>query len=197
MCDSKGVIHDGRDDLTDKKRQFAYSTDCRCLADVMKGADVFIGVSVPGVVTADMVASMAPEPAIFAMANPVPEIMPEEVTAIRDDVYMATGRSDYPNQINNVLGFPFIFRGALDVQATDITMNMKIACSNALAELARQEVPDYIREAYGGIDLSFGREYLIPKPFDRRGLCRGFVRGCRGGYKRWCRTENDRYYGIS
>ncbi len=176
MCDSRGVIHDGRDDLTEKKRQFAVSTSCRCLADSIKDADVFIGVSRPGLVDEAMVKSMAPEPAIFAMANPIPEVMPEVVRAVRSDAYIATGRSDYPNQINNVLGFPFIFRGALDVRASDITMNMKIACSDALAELAREEVPDYICDAYGGIKLEFGRDYFIPKPFDRR----VFVRASAG-----------------
>jgi len=168
MCDSKGVIHDGRGDLTPQKRQFAVTTGCRSIGDALKNADVFIGVSVPGIVTKEMVAFMAPEPAVFAMSNPVPEIMPEEVADVRSDAYIATGRSDYPNQINNVLGFPFIFRGALDVRATDITVAMKLACSDALAELAREEVPEYIREAYGGIDFEFGRDYLIPKPFDRR-----------------------------
>jgi len=168
MCDSRGVIYDGRNDLTEKKRQFAVSTPHRTLADVMKGADVFVGVSLPRLVNEEMVRSMAPEPAIFAMANPEPEIMPEVVRSVRSDAYIATGRSDYPNQINNVLGFPFIFRGALDVRASDITMNMKIACSEALAELAREEVPDYICEAYGGVKLEFGRDYFIPKPFDRR-----------------------------
>ena len=170
MCDSKGVIHDGRDDLTPQKRQFAQCTGSRCLADAMKDADVFIGVSVPGVVTREMVADMAPDPAIFAMANPEPEIRPEIIREVRDDACIATGRSDYPNQINNVLGFPFIFRGALDVRAKDITMNMKLACSNALAEIAREDVPEYIRRAYGGIELAFGRDYIIPKPFDRRVL---------------------------
>ncbi|MFC1537999.1 malic enzyme-like NAD(P)-binding protein [Candidatus Latescibacterota bacterium] len=168
MCDSRGVIHDGREDLTEKKQSFAVSTKHRTLKDVMKDADVFIGVSLPRLVSQEMVKSMASKPAIFAMANPEPEIMPELITEVRSDAYIATGRSDYPNQINNVLGFPFIFRGALDVRASEITMNMKIACAKALAELARQEVPDYIREAYDGIKLEFGRDYLIPKPFDRR-----------------------------
>ncbi|MFC1650919.1 malic enzyme-like NAD(P)-binding protein [Candidatus Latescibacterota bacterium] len=168
MCDSRGVIHDGRDDLTEKKLSFAVSSKHRTLEDVMKGADVFIGVSLPRLVTQDMVKSMAPNPAIFAMANPEPEILPELILEVRSDAYIATGRSDYPNQINNVLGFPFIFRGALDVRASEITMNMKIACAKALAELARIEVPDYICAAYGGINLEFGRDYLIPKPFDRR-----------------------------
>lgn len=168
MCDSRGVIHKKREDLTEYKKQFAVNTGCRTLADAMKDADVFIGVSKQGIVTREMIASMAPEPAVFAMANPDPEILPEEIMIARSDAYIATGRSDYPNQINNVLGFPFIFRGALDVRAGDITMNMKIACSNALAELAREEVPAYIRDAYGGISLEFGRDYLIPKPFDKR-----------------------------
>lgn len=168
MCDSKGVIHSGRRDLNSQKQQFAVETENRTLADVLRGADVFIGVSKPRLVTEDMVRSMAPEPAIFAMANPEPEIRPEVVKMARSDAYIATGRSDYPNQINNVLGFPFIFRGALDVRAMDITLNMKIACSEALAEIAREEVPENVRKAYRGIDLTFGREYLIPKPFDRR-----------------------------
>ena len=168
MCDSKGVIHDGRTDLNVQKQQFSVGTDDCCLRDVMKNADVFIGVSLPNLVDEDMVKSMAPEPAVFAMSNPDPEIRPEKGHAARDDAYSATGRSDYPNQINNVLGFPFIFRGALDVRASDISMNMKIACSKALADLARETVPEYIRSAYGGIDIEFGREYLIPKPFDRR-----------------------------
>ena len=168
MCDSRGVIHSGRTDLTEKKVSFASETDCRTLEDVMKGADVFIGVSLPRLVTQDMVRSMAPDPAIFAMANPEPEILPELILEVRSDAYIATGRSDYPNQINNALGFPFIFRGALDVRASEITMNMKIACAKALAELARKDVPGYISEAYGGIKLEFGRDYLIPKPFDRR-----------------------------
>ena len=172
MCDSKGVIHSGRTDLGFKKQQFAISTRDRNLADALKGADVFIGVSKPRLVDEDMVRSMAPEPAVFAMSNPDPEIMPEKVSEAREDAYIATGRSDYPNQINNVLGFPFIFRGALDVRATDITMNMKVACANALAELAREPVPEYICEAYGGVSLDFGRDYLIPKPFDRRVLVR-------------------------
>ncbi|MFC1541255.1 malic enzyme-like NAD(P)-binding protein [Candidatus Latescibacterota bacterium] len=168
MCDSRGVIHDGRNDLSEKKQSFAVTTKDRTLKDVMKDADVFVGVSLPRLVSPEMVKSMAPEPAIFAMSNPEPEILPELIREVRSDAYIATGRSDYPNQINNVLGFPFIFRGALDVRASEITMNMKIACAKALAELARQEVPDYICRAYGGIELEFGREYLIPKPFDRR-----------------------------
>jgi malate dehydrogenase (oxaloacetate-decarboxylating)(NADP+) len=168
MCDSKGVIHDERNDLNPQKQQFAFCTDCRTLEDALRGADVFIGVSKPGLVNAEMVRSMAPHPAVFAMANPEPEVRPEVVRSARDDAFIATGRSDYPNQINNVLGFPFIFRGALDVRARDITMNMKLACANALAGLAREEVPESVGVAYGGIALEFGRDYFIPKPFDRR-----------------------------
>lgn len=168
MCDSKGVIHEDRNDLNPQKQQFAMKTECRSLADVLRGADVFIGVSKPGLVTAEMVRSMAPRPAVFAMANPEPEVRPEVVKSARDDAFIATGRSDYPNQINNVLGFPFIFRGALDVRARDITMNMKLACANALAGLAREEVPESVRAAYGGIAMEFSRDYFIPKPFDRR-----------------------------
>jgi len=168
MVDSKGVIHDGRDNLTPKKEQFAVKTSARTLADVMKDADVFVGVSFPNLVTRDMVRLMAPAPAIFAMANPEPEIRPELVREVRTDACIATGRSDYPNQINNVLGFPFIFRGALDVRATDITIGMKLACADALARIAREEVPRYICRAYGLACLEFGPDYLIPKPFDRR-----------------------------
>jgi malate dehydrogenase (oxaloacetate-decarboxylating)(NADP+) len=168
MCDSKGVIHAGRTGLSVQKQQFAVETELRTLEEVMRGADVFIGVSRPNLVTREMAASMADDPAIFAMSNPVPEIMPEEIMAVRSDAYIATGRSDYPNQINNVLGFPFIFRGALDTRATDVTTNMKIACADALAELAREDVPDYVVAAYGGGELAFGRDYMIPKPFDRR-----------------------------
>ena len=168
MCDSKGVIHSGRKDLTHEKVQFAAETPHRNLRDAMKGSDVFIGVSKPNLVDEDMVKNMADEPAIFAMSNPDPEVTPELVKSVRGDVWMATGRSDYPNQINNVLGFPFIFRGALDVRASEITMNMKTACSEALAELAREKVPDYICNAYDMETIEFGREYLIPKPFDRR-----------------------------
>ena len=131
-------------------------------------ADVFVGLSVKGLVTKEMVASMAADPIIFALANPDPEILPEDVAAVRDDAIMATGRSDYPNQINNVLGFPFIFRGALDVRARGINPEMMLAATRALAELAREEVPDTVRGAYEGSEISFGREYLIPKPFDHR-----------------------------
>ncbi len=136
----------------------------------MKDADVFAGVSVKGLVTPEMVKTMAPDPIIFAMANPDPEILPEDALAVRPDVIMATGRSDYPNQVNNVLGFPFIFRGALDVASTDINEAMKLAAARALADLAKEDIPDAVVRAYGGKQIKFGRDYLIPKPFDYRVL---------------------------
>ncbi len=172
MCDSKGVIHAGRDDLNEYKAAFARETDARSLADAMQGADVFIGVSVGDVVTPEMLTSMAANPIVFAMANPDPEIAYELAVATRSDVIMATGRSDHPNQVNNVLGFPFLFRGALDVQATGINTEMLQAASRALAELAREGVPGSVARAYGKESLEFGREYLIPKPLDPRVLPR-------------------------
>jgi len=170
MLDSKGVIHTERNDLNPYKAQFALQTDDRTLEDAMNGADMLLGLSRAGIVTKDMVASMAPNPIIFALANPVPEILPEEVAKVRDDVMMGTGRSDYPNQVNNVLGFPFIFRGALDVRATAITERMKMAAAKALADLAKEPVPQYVKDAYNGEELTFGPNYLIPKPFDKRVL---------------------------
>ncbi len=171
MVDSKGVIYKGRTEgMNEFKERFAVDTDMRTLADAMNGADVFTGVSVKGLVTKEMVATMADNPIIFAMANPDPEITPEEVAEVRSDAIMATGRSDYPNQVNNVLGFPFIFRGALDVAATDINEEMKLAAARSLASLAREDVPDSVIRAYGGQPLKFGRDYLIPKPFDFRVL---------------------------
>jgi malate dehydrogenase (oxaloacetate-decarboxylating)(NADP+) len=171
IVDSKGVIYEGRTEgMNEYKALHAVKTDNRTLADAMKGADVFVGLSVKGLVTQEMVASMAKDPVIFALANPDPEILPEEVAEVRSDAIMATGRSDYPNQVNNVLGFPFIFRGALDVRAKGINPEMMLAATRALADLARQEVPDTVRGAYDGSDISFGREYLIPKPFDHRVL---------------------------
>ncbi len=170
MIDSKGVIHSGRDDLNKYKQAFALETDERTLADALKGADMFLGLSAPGIVSQEMVLSMNPHPIIFALANPTPEITPEEVKAVRDDVMMGTGRSDYPNQVNNVLGFPFIFRGALDVRATKITEGMKMAAAKALAALAKEEVPQYVRDAYNGKEMKFGLEYIIPTPFDKRVL---------------------------
>jgi malate dehydrogenase (oxaloacetate-decarboxylating)(NADP+) len=168
VCDRKGVIHAGRDDLTPEKRAFAAQTDARTLDDAIAGADLFLGVSGPGLLTPDMVARMAPAPIIFALANPIPEIMPEAARTVSHDALIATGRSDYPNQVNNVLCFPFIFRGALDVGATEINEAMKIACVNAIADLARAPSTDETARAYAGERLIFGPDYLIPKPFDPR-----------------------------
>ncbi len=171
MCDSRGVIHAGSvDEVNRFKARYARETDKRTLAEAMEGADVFVGVSVGGIVSQDMVRSMADDPIVMAMANPDPEIGYEEALEARSDVIMATGRSDYPNQVNNVLGFPFIFRGALDVRARTINTEMKLAAAEALAELAREDVPDHVARAYGQEHLHFGREYLIPKPLDRRVL---------------------------
>ena len=170
ICDSKGVIHEGREDLTKYKAVFAAKTSHRTLEDAMAGADVCIGLSAKGAVTKEMVVSMATDPIIFALANPDPEILPEEVQEVRDDAVIATGRSDYPNQVNNVLGFPFIFRGALDVRARGINEEMMLAATHALAALARTQVPDTVRGAYEGSEMNFGKEYLIPKPFDHRVL---------------------------
>ncbi|MFV2034824.1 MAG: phosphate acyltransferase, partial [Halocynthiibacter sp.] len=168
VCDTKGVIYQGRTEgMNQWKSAHAAKTDMRTLKEVMKGADVFLGVSVKGAVTPEMVASMARDPVIFAMANPDPEITPEEAHAVREDAIVATGRSDYPNQVNNVLGFPYLFRGALDIRARAINDEMKIACANALAELARKDVPDEVAMAYGR-KLTFGRDYIIPTPFDPR-----------------------------
>jgi len=168
MCDTKGVIYQGRTEgMNQWKSAHAVKTDARTLDDAMKGADVFLGVSAKGAVTPDMVASMADNPVIFAMANPDPEITPEEAHEVRQDAIVATGRSDYPNQVNNVLGFPYLFRGALDINARAINDEMKIACARALAELAREDVPDEVAMAYGR-KLSFGRDYIIPTPFDPR-----------------------------
>jgi malate dehydrogenase (oxaloacetate-decarboxylating)(NADP+) len=168
MCDRKGVIYQGRGDLDQWKSAHAVETDARTLADACVGADVFLGLSAAGALKRDMVKAMGKEPIIFAMANPDPEIRPEEARAVKPDAIIATGRSDYPNQVNNVLGFPFIFRGALDVRATAINDEMKIAAAEALAELAREPVPEEVAAAYGGRSQSFGRDYIIPAPFDPR-----------------------------
>ncbi|MGA9252427.1 MAG: NADP-dependent malic enzyme [Roseobacter sp.] len=168
MCDTKGVIYQGRTEgMNQWKSGHAVQTEARSLEDAMKNADVFLGVSVKGAVTDQMVASMADDPVIFAMANPDPEITPEEAHAVRADAIVATGRSDYPNQVNNVLGFPYLFRGALDINARAINDEMKIACAHALAALAREDVPDEVGLAYGK-NLTFGRDYIIPTPFDPR-----------------------------
>jgi len=168
MCDRKGVIHKGRTDLDQWKSAHAIETDARDLADACVGADVFLGLSAAGALKPEMVKTMAKQPIIFAMANPDPEISPEEAIKVRPDAIIATGRSDYPNQVNNVLGFPFIFRGALDVRATAINEEMKIAAAEALAELAREPVPEEVAAAYGGRHHCFGPDYIIPAPFDPR-----------------------------
>ena len=171
LTDTKGVVYKGRNvDMTPYKEEFAVDTPKRTLAEAVQGADVLVGLSIGGIVTQDMVRSMADNPIVFAMANPDPEIGYDEACAARSDVIMATGRSDYPNQVNNVLGFPFIFRGALDCRATSINDEMKLAASYALSELAKEEVPDSVLRAYSSERFSFGREYLIPKPFDHRVL---------------------------
>jgi len=169
LCDTRGVIYQGREDgMNQWKSAHAAATDLRSLEEAMRGADVFFGLSVKGAVSREMVASMASQPIIFAMANPDPEVTPEEVAEVRGDAIVATGRSDYPNQVNNVLGFPYIFRGALDVRATTINDEMKVAAARALAELAREDVPDEVAEAYGNTGLRYGPEYIIPAPFDPR-----------------------------
>ncbi|MEX6503837.1 malic enzyme-like NAD(P)-binding protein [Pseudomonas zhanjiangensis] len=168
MIDRKGVIHAGRDDLNQYKAVFASETDKRTLSDALDGADVFVGLSGANLLSQEDLQRMAANPIVFACSNPDPEIAPELAHAVRNDVIMATGRSDYPNQVNNVLGFPFIFRGALDVRATRINEEMKIAAALALRDLAKLPVPQEVCDAYGGIKLEFGREYIIPKPMDPR-----------------------------
>ncbi|NWG87460.1 MAG: malate dehydrogenase [Hydrogenophilaceae bacterium] len=168
LVDSKGVIHKGRSDLNEFKQQFAKETPKRTLMEAMTGADVFVGVSGPNLVSQDMVKAMAAKPVVFALANPDPEILPRDAHAARSDLIMATGRSDFPNQVNNVLGFPFIFRGALDARAKRITQPMLVAAAKALAELAREPVPHEVLKAYNVDKLEFGREYILPKPFDPR-----------------------------
>jgi malate dehydrogenase (oxaloacetate-decarboxylating)(NADP+) len=173
LCDTKGVIYEGRKDgMNAYKEEFAVDTKARTLEDALRGCDVFVGLSQAGAMTQDMVRSMAPKPIVFAMANPDPEITPDEVAQVRGDAIIATGRSDYPNQVNNVLGFPFIFRGALDVRASKINEAMKQAAVQALAELARrgEGVPEVVRRAYPGEEFSFGPKNIIPKPFDPRVL---------------------------
>ncbi|EAH4732895.1 malate dehydrogenase [Campylobacter jejuni] len=168
LVDSKGVISKDRNDLTPQKLEFAVDSKEKILKEVLKGADVFLGLSAPKILDDEMVLSMAKDPVIFALANPIPEVMPEDVARLRKDTIVGTGRSDYPNQINNVLGFPFIFRGALDVRASKITENMKVAAAKALADLAKLPVSDAVKKAYNLSTLEFGRDYVIPKPFDER-----------------------------
>ncbi|WP_027960299.1 malic enzyme-like NAD(P)-binding protein [Halomonas halodenitrificans] len=172
MLDRKGVIHNEREDLNQYKAMFAVETDKRTLDDAIDGADVFVGLSGPGLMSADHLRKMAPNPVVFACTNPDPEIHPALAHQTRDDVIMATGRSDYPNQVNNVLGFPFIFRGALDVRATRINEDMKVAAVHALKDLAREPVPEAVLEAYDRKSMSFGRDYIIPTPVDVRLLDR-------------------------
>lgn len=171
MCDSKGVISESRTDLNGQKRMFATSRPVTTLAEALCGADVFLGLSVADVVTADMLASMNDRPIVFALANPNPEIAYELAMATRDDIIFATGRSDYPNQINNVLGFPYIFRAALDCRASEINEEMNVAAAHAIASLAKLPVPESLCKAYGVDSLTFGRDYILPKPFDKRLLC--------------------------
>jgi len=169
LCDSQGVIYSGRaKGMNSYKEPWAAQTEKRTLADAVQGADLFLGLSVGGALAPDMLTTMNRDPIVFACANPDPEILPDAAKAVRPDVIMATGRSDFPNQVNNVLGFPFIFRGALDVDAADINEEMKLAAAHALAGLARRDVPPQVLEAYGLKELRFGKDYLIPKPFDAR-----------------------------
>ena len=170
LCDEHGVVHAERSDLDEYRRRFAAHGTARTLAEALKDADVFVGLSVGGIVTGQMLKGMAKRPIVFALANPTPEITPEEARQARNDAIIATGRSDYPNQVNNVLGFPFIFRGALDVRAKKINEQMEMAATRALAALAKEEVPDAVMRAYGIERLRFGPDYLIPKPFDPRVL---------------------------
>ncbi|EAI1510541.1 malate dehydrogenase [Campylobacter coli] len=168
LVDSKGVVNKKRTDLNQHKLEFVSDTQADTLKEAMKDADVFLGLSAPKILDDEMILSMAKDPVIFALANPIPEVMPEDVARLRKDAIVGTGRSDYPNQINNVLGFPFIFRGALDVRATKITENMKVAAARALADLAKSPVSDAVKNAYNISHLEFGKDYVIPKPFDER-----------------------------
>ncbi len=168
MLDSKGVIYAGRDNLNQYKEEFANQTDARTLDDAIKGADAFLGVSGPNLVSAEQLSAMAANPVVFACSNPDPEISPELAHTVRDDLIMATGRSDFPNQVNNVLCFPFLFRGTLDVRATAINSEMKLAAVHAIKDLAKEEVPADVVKAYGGVELTFGRQYILPKPTDER-----------------------------
>jgi len=170
MCDSKGVLTTTRTDLNEYKAPFAIEIEAKTLNDVIENADMFLGLSVAGALTKEMVAKMAPEPVIFALANPVPEILPDEVKEVRNDAIIGTGRSDYPNQTNNVLGFPFIFRGALDVRAKKITEGMKMAAAEALAALAKEPVPYYVKAAYHNENITYGKEHIIPLPFNKEVL---------------------------
>ena len=166
MCDSRGVLRNSRTDMNEAKKEFSRDTDKETLSEALVGADIFLGLSVKGAMSKEMLASMGKDPIVFAMANPDPEITYEDALDTRQDLIFATGRSDYPNQINNVLGFPFIFRGALDVRATAINEEMKIAAVYALAKLAKEPVPDVVQKAYGKTEMGFGKEYIVPTPLD-------------------------------
>ena len=168
MIDRKGVIYRGRENLNQWKSAHAIETKLRTLEEAINGADVFLGLSAKGALSKDMVKKMAKDPIIFACANPDPEITPEEIQEVRDDAIIATGRSDYPNQVNNLIGFPYIFRGALDVRAKTINEEMKVAAANAIAKLAREDVPDEVVAAMGGERPHYGKEYIIPSTFDPR-----------------------------
>lgn len=168
MLDSKGVIYAGRGNLNAYKEEFANETDARTLDDAIKGADAFLGVSGPNLMSAEQLGAMAENPVVFACSNPDPEISPELAHTVRDDLIMATGRSDFPNQVNNVLCFPFLFRGTLDVRATAINSEMKLAAVNAIKDLAKEDVPADVVKAYGGVEMTFGRQYILPKPTDER-----------------------------
>jgi malate dehydrogenase (oxaloacetate-decarboxylating)(NADP+) len=168
LVDRKGVLNKNRSDLNKYNQDLAINSKCNTLKEAMMDSDVFIGVSGANLLTAELVANMEKNPIIFALANPDPEILPSQAHTVRDDIVMATGRSDFPNQVNNVLGFPFLFRGALDAKATEITNKMLIAAANALADLAKEDVPQSVLDAYGAQSMSFGKEYFIPKPFDPR-----------------------------
>ena len=168
MCDSKGVLRKDRTDLNEQKRAFATDRDVHTLAEAIVGADVFLGLSVADVMTVDMLMSMAPNPVVFALANPNPEINYELAVAARKDLIIATGRSDYPNQVNNVLGFPYIFRGALDCHATAINEEMKLSATYAIAALTKEPVPESVLKIYGLKELKLGKDYILPKPFDPR-----------------------------
>jgi malate dehydrogenase (oxaloacetate-decarboxylating)(NADP+) len=167
MCDSIGVINHKREDLNKYKKDFIANTDASTIAEAIDGCDMLLGLSVGKTVTSDMIKTMAKDPIILVLANPIPEILPEEIKSVRDDAIIGTGRSDYPNQVNNVLGFPFIFRGALDVRAKKITENMKMAAAKALAALAKEPIPEHVKEAYNDNSLVYGKENIIPKPFNK------------------------------
>ena len=172
LVNKNGVLHRGRDDIDADQRDLLRDTTARTLADAMQNADVFIGVSAANALPAEYLSKMADKPIVFALANPDPEILPSEAFAVRPDLVMATGRSDFPNQVNNALCFPYLFRGALDAKAPQVSQNMQIAAAYALAELAREPVPAEVRSAYEDIEISFGKDYIIPKPFDPRLLSR-------------------------